>query len=102
MRELVFSDNGITLADPYTAGGEVLMGTLRIERENAVGAEHERLSQEIERLTRARMSGLDGEGLRQDTAVRERDSKLVRTQKDGAKPAAGKPRARSKAQIERP
>jgi circadian clock protein KaiC len=102
MRELVFSDNGITLADPYTAGGEVLMGTLRIEKENAVGAEHERLSHEIERLTRARMTGLDGEGLRQDTTVRERDSKLVRSQQGGAKPAAGKPRARAKAGAKRP
>jgi circadian clock protein KaiC len=36
LRELVFSDSGVTLADPYTAGGEVLMGTLRQEKENAV------------------------------------------------------------------
>jgi len=36
LRELIFSDSGITLADPYTAGGEVLMGTLRHEKENAV------------------------------------------------------------------
>ena len=35
LRELIFSDSGITLADPYTAGGEVLMGTLRMEKENA-------------------------------------------------------------------
>ena len=34
LRELIFSDSGITLADPYTAGGEVLMGTLRLEKEN--------------------------------------------------------------------
>ena len=47
VRELIFSDEGITLADPYTAGGEVLMGTLRIEKENAVRAEHERLRSEI-------------------------------------------------------
>ncbi len=47
VRELIFSDEGITLADPYTAGGEVLMGTLRIEKENAVRAEHERLRGEI-------------------------------------------------------
>jgi circadian clock protein KaiC len=33
---LIFNDSGITLADPYTAGGEVLMGTLRFEKENAV------------------------------------------------------------------
>ena len=36
LRELIFSDSGITLADPYTAGGEVLMGTLRMEKETAV------------------------------------------------------------------
>jgi len=35
LRELIFSDSGITLADPYTAGGEVLMGTLRMEKEHA-------------------------------------------------------------------
>jgi circadian clock protein KaiC len=39
LRELIFSDAGITLADPYTAGGEVLMGTLRLERENALQLE---------------------------------------------------------------
>ena len=38
LRELIFSDTGIALADPYTAGGEVLMGTLRLEKENALQA----------------------------------------------------------------
>lgn len=33
VRELVLSDAGIDLADVYTAAGEVLMGTLRTERE---------------------------------------------------------------------
>ncbi|MEA3208729.1 MAG: circadian clock protein KaiC [Chthoniobacter sp.] len=36
VRELVLSDLGVTLADAYTAGGEVLMGTLRWEKEDAV------------------------------------------------------------------
>lgn len=36
LRELIFSDTGITLAEPYTAGGEVLMGTLRMEKEKAM------------------------------------------------------------------
>ncbi|MDB6037009.1 MAG: hypothetical protein JWM99_850, partial [Verrucomicrobiales bacterium] len=35
VRELILSDSGVTLADIYTAGGEVLMGTLRWEKENA-------------------------------------------------------------------
>lgn len=33
VRELVLSSDGITLADVYTAGGEVLMGTARLEKE---------------------------------------------------------------------
>ena len=35
VRELILSDAGVTLADAYTAGGEVLMGTLRWEKEGA-------------------------------------------------------------------
>ena len=35
VRELLLSEHGITLADAYTAGGEVLLGTLRWERERA-------------------------------------------------------------------
>jgi circadian clock protein KaiC len=42
VRELILSDAGVTLADTYTAGGEVLMGTLRWEKENA-----ERLANEV-------------------------------------------------------
>jgi len=33
VRELVLSDTGLTLADVYSSGGEVLMGTLRWEKE---------------------------------------------------------------------
>jgi len=33
LRELIFSEKGITIADPYTAGGELLMGTLRKEKD---------------------------------------------------------------------
>ena len=35
VRELILNDDGITLADVYSVGGEVLMGTLRWEKENA-------------------------------------------------------------------
>jgi circadian clock protein KaiC len=38
VRELILSSSGVTLADAYTAGGEVLMGTLRWEKERAVKA----------------------------------------------------------------
>lgn len=34
VRELVLTDAGVTLADVYAVGGEVLMGTLRWEKEN--------------------------------------------------------------------
>jgi circadian clock protein KaiC len=34
VRELVLSNEGVTLADVYSVGGEVLMGTLRWEKEN--------------------------------------------------------------------
>ena len=42
VRELILSDAGVTLADTYTAGGEVLMGTLRWEKERA-----ERVANEV-------------------------------------------------------
>lgn len=42
VRELILSDAGVTLADIYTAGGEVLMGTMRWEKESA-----ERLAKEV-------------------------------------------------------
>jgi circadian clock protein KaiC len=35
VRELILSDSGVTLTDAYTAGGEVLMGTMRWEKESA-------------------------------------------------------------------
>jgi circadian clock protein KaiC len=42
VRELILSDEGVTLADIYTAGGEVLMGTMRWEKESA-----ERMAKEV-------------------------------------------------------
>jgi circadian clock protein KaiC len=41
VRELILSESGVTLADTYTAGGDVLMGTLRWEKERAESAAHE-------------------------------------------------------------
>ena len=49
VRELILSDDGVTLADVYSAGGEVLMGTLRWEREAA-----ENSAQDLSRLEIAR------------------------------------------------
>jgi circadian clock protein KaiC len=47
VRELILSDAGVTLADIYTAGGEVLMGTLRWEKESA-----ERVANEVAEVAR--------------------------------------------------
>jgi circadian clock protein KaiC len=41
VRELILGDGGVTLTDTYTAGGEVLMGTLRWEKERAEAMAHE-------------------------------------------------------------
>jgi circadian clock protein KaiC len=53
VRELILSDNGVTLADIYTAGGEVLMGTMRWEKESAerVANEVAELAAELKRVT---------------------------------------------------
>ena len=49
VRELILSDVGVTLADVYTAGGEVLMGSLRWEREHTAQLGKERIRAELER-----------------------------------------------------
>ena len=41
MRELILSDAGVHLVDTYTASGEVLMGTLRWQKEQAERAANE-------------------------------------------------------------
>jgi circadian clock protein KaiC len=46
VRELILSDAGITVTDTYTAGGEVLMGTMRWEKESA-----ERHANEVAKVT---------------------------------------------------
>jgi circadian clock protein KaiC len=49
VRELVLSDAGLTLTDVYMAGGEVLMGTLRWEKE-----QEQRRAQKLRRLENER------------------------------------------------
>lgn len=59
VRELILSSSGVTLADAYTAGGEVLMGTLRWERERALRAEEEQKAE----MLHQRRATLDAETL---------------------------------------
>jgi circadian clock protein KaiC len=63
VRELVLSDTGVTLTDAYTAGGEVLMGTLRWEKERAEAAarsEREAAAQQKESAFEAEEAELTG------------------------------------------
>ncbi|MEO6017414.1 MAG: circadian clock protein KaiC [Polaromonas sp.] len=71
VRELVLSDEGVTLADIYTAGGEVLMGTMRWEKESA-----ERVANEVaEVAAQLNLVRLDAE-----EAVLEVRAKAVQTE----------------------
>jgi hypothetical protein len=59
VRELILSDVGVTLADAYTAGGEVVIGTQRWEKERAVKAareESEALEKQKQRCIPAHLS----------------------------------------------
>jgi len=60
LRELILSDAGVTLADTYTAGGEVLMGTLRWEKERAETAAHEN-ADAAAKLKRVRLDAEEAE-----------------------------------------
>ncbi len=60
VRELILSDSGVTLTDTYTAGGEVLMGTLRWEKESAERAANE-VTAVASRLKRVRIDAEEAE-----------------------------------------
>lgn len=71
VRELILNTEGVTLADIDTAEGEVLMGTMRWERENA-----ERVADEI-----AEVSGeLDAVRLEAEEAVLQVRAKSLQTE----------------------
>jgi circadian clock protein KaiC len=60
VRELILSDAGVNLADTYTAGGEVLMGTLRWEKERAERVAHE-VAEVAEKLKTVRLDAEEAE-----------------------------------------
>ncbi len=79
VRELVLGNDGVTLADIYTAGGEVLMGTLRWEKERTV-----RLAAETaEVAARLRRVLLDAEEAELEVRLKSLQTELVakRTEK---------------------
>jgi len=73
VRELILSDAGVTLADIYTAGGEVLMGTLRWERESA-----ERVANEIAEVAgKLKRVSLDAEAAVLEVRAKSLQTELV-------------------------
>jgi circadian clock protein KaiC len=76
VRELILSDAGVTLADIYTAGGDVLMGTLRWEKEGA-----ERLAHEVaEEQGKLRRATLDAEESELEVRLKSLQTELVAKQ----------------------
>ena len=79
VRELVLSSTGVTLADAYTAGGEVIMGTLRWEKERAVRAARE----ETEAAAKQKRDALETEDVDLEVRIKamQRQLKARRTEK---------------------
>lgn len=80
VRELVLSKTGPMLADVYTAGGEVLMGTLRWEKESAECAAHE-AAEVAAKLKRVR---LDAEEAELEVRLKSLQTELVAKQVEKA------------------
>jgi circadian clock protein KaiC len=80
VRELILSDAGVTLADTYTAGGEVLMGTLRWEKESADHVANE-VSDVAQKLKRVR---LDAEEAELEVRVKSLQTELAAKQVEKA------------------
>jgi circadian clock protein KaiC len=80
VRELILSDTGVTLTDTYTAGGEVLMGTLRWEKERAerVAAEAAEANAKLKRVK------LDAEEAELEVRLKSLQTELVAKQVEKA------------------
>ena len=76
VRELILSDTGVTLADIYTAGGEMLMGTLRWEKESA-----ERVANEVAEVARKlKRVSLDAQEAELEVRVKSLQTELIAKQ----------------------
>ncbi len=88
VRELLLSERGLSLTDVYTAGGNVLMGTLRWEREEqerAARLQEGRAFEERQRLTQESLAELTGriEALRHERDTKERELRRMREARAG-------------------
>jgi circadian clock protein KaiC len=80
VREMILSDAGVTLADIYTAGGEVLMGTLRWEKESA-----ERVATEVGEVAgKLKHVSLDAEEAELEVRMKSLQVELVAKQVEKA------------------
>jgi circadian clock protein KaiC len=76
VRELILTDSGVTLADIYTAGGEVLMGALRWEKESA-----ERVAMEVAEVAgKLKLVTLDAEEAVLEVRAKSLQTELVAKQ----------------------
>jgi circadian clock protein KaiC len=80
VRELILSDTGVTLTDTYTAGGEVLMGTLRWEKERSERVAHEA----AETAAALRRVKLDAEEAELNVRLKSLQTELVAKQVEKA------------------
>jgi len=80
VRELLLADTGVTLADVYTAGGEVLMGTMRWEKESA-----ERVAKEVSEVAaKLKLVSLDAEEAVLEVRAKSLQTELVAKQVEKA------------------
>ena len=76
VRELILSDEGVTLTDIYSAGGEVLMGTMRWEKESAELAANEM----AEVAAKLKLLNLDAEEAVLEVRVKSLQTELMAKQ----------------------
>jgi circadian clock protein KaiC len=76
VRELILSNAGVTLADIFTAGGEVLMGTMRWEKESA-----ERVADEVAEVAgKLKLVALDAQHAELEVRLKAVQTELIAKQ----------------------
>jgi len=80
VRELILSNFGVTLADIYPAGGEVLMGTLRWQKESS-----ERIANEVADVAgKLKRVSLDAEEAELEVRAKSLQTELIAKQVEKA------------------
>src|ERR1700722_1393305 len=76
VRELILSNSGVTLADIFTAGGEVLMGTMRWQKESA-----ERVADEVSEVAgKVKLVTLDAQKAELEVRLKAVQTELIAKQ----------------------